>query len=176
MPSFSQKFIGVTLPIRMGQTGMFDQSVTIRQQTRSNLRNLVLTKKGERLAQANLGCDIWKILFDQITPETIENARISVVEAVEEFLPYIEITDFSVEEVSDSNLFNIKITYRFRSNPLVEDTITLNKNLTEKEIETASGEKVSALAPSRMFTRNVNTEGRTIRGTARGKTNIPTSL
>jgi phage baseplate assembly protein W len=164
MPSFSQKFIGVTLPIRMGQTGMFDQSVTIIQQTRSNLKNLILTKKGERLAQPNLGCDIWKILFDQITPETIDRARISVVEAVEEFLPYIEITDISVEQISDSNLINIKVTYRFRSNPMVSDTITLNQNLT------------STSTPDKMFTRNADTEGRTIRGTARGKTNIPTSL
>jgi phage baseplate assembly protein W len=67
----AQKFIGITLPIRLGQTGMFDQSTTVIQQVRSNFKNLILTKKGERVGQPDLGCDLWKILFFKLQKQTI---------------------------------------------------------------------------------------------------------
>lgn len=164
MPVFSQKFIGVTLPIRLGQTGMFEQSIDIIEQTRSNVKNLILTKKGERLNQPRLGCDIWKILFEQITPETIEAARISVIESFNEFLPYLELVDFNVQQIlPNENLFTIKIVYRFLNNPNVVDTVTVD-NLTNK---------LTTQEILKRTTRTVNAAGITIRGTVRGTATIP---
>jgi phage baseplate assembly protein W len=122
----AQKFIGVTLPLRRGQTGMFDQSVTLLEQTRSNFKNLILTKKGERLAQTDtLGCDIWKFLFEEITDDVVEQARLSVVEAVENWLPYLELVNFEITPTADENKLNIVCTYRFRNNPNVTDTVVI---------------------------------------------------
>ena len=65
--------IGITLPIRLGNTGMFAQSQTVVEQTKSNFVNLILTKKGERLPPSeNLGCDLWNILFEPLTQATAE--------------------------------------------------------------------------------------------------------
>ena len=122
----AQKFIGVTIPIRRGQTGMFDQSVTLIEQTRSNFKNLILTKKGERLAQPRLGCDLWKVLFDPSTEDLLEQARLSVAEAVDRWLPYLELTDFQIKPLSDENRIDITCTYRFRNNPSVTDTVTIS--------------------------------------------------
>ena len=97
----AQKFIGITLPVRLGQTGMFDQSTTVIQQVRSNFKNLILTKKGERVGQPDLGCDLWKILFEPLTEETLENARLAVAEAVDRWLPFIELTDFQINKTDD---------------------------------------------------------------------------
>lgn len=124
-----QKFIGIVLPIRMGNTGMFDQSTTAIQQTRSNFKNLILTKKGERLSQPTLGCDIWKILFEPFTDESFENARISVVDAVDTWLPFIELVDFNATKSEAEGIISIKCLYRFRSNPLVTDEVIINTNL-----------------------------------------------
>lgn len=124
----AQKFIGVTLPIRMGQTGMFEQSTTVIQQTRSNFKNLILTKKGERLHQPEFGCDLWRFLFEQITPDTIENARLSVVEAVDRWLPFLELTNFELTTPVNDDVYrmDIKVSYRFRRNPNVTDTVTFS--------------------------------------------------
>lgn len=120
-----QKYIGVTLPARRGQTGMFEQSTTVIEQTRSNFRNLMLTKKGERLSQPDLGCDIWNILFEPMSDETAEKARLSVVDAVERWLPFLELVDFQLTPVAKENRINITCSYRFRSNPNVTDTVVL---------------------------------------------------
>lgn len=121
----AQKFIGVTLPIRLGQTGMFDQSTTVIQQVRSNFKNLILTKKGERVGQPDLGCDLWKILFEPLTDETLENARLAVADAVDRWLPFIELTDFQITKTDDNNIISIRCLYRFRNNPNVTDQITV---------------------------------------------------
>lgn len=120
----AQKFIGVTLPVRMGQTGMFDQSISVIDQVRSNFKNLILTKKGERVGQPNLGCDLWKILFEPLTDETLENARLAVADAVDSWLPFIELTDFQITKTDDDNIISIQCLYRFRNNPNVTDQIT----------------------------------------------------
>lgn len=120
-----QKFIGVTLPIRMGQTGMFDQSTTVLEQVRSNFKNLILTKKGERVGQPELGCDLWKILFEQLTDETLEKARLAVVDAIDRWIPFIELTDFQIQKTDNQNIINIKCIYRFRSNRNVTDQINI---------------------------------------------------
>ena len=125
----AQKFIGITLPVRMGQTGMFDQSTTIIQQVHSNFKNLILTKKGERVGQPELGCDLWNILFDELTEDTLENARLAVEDAVDRWLPFIQLTDFEITQTDSENIINIKCRYRFRQNRNVEDEVNILTNV-----------------------------------------------
>jgi phage baseplate assembly protein W len=126
----AQKFVGITLPIRMGQTGMFEQSTTLLTQTKSNFQNLILTKKGERLSQPDLGCDLWKILFEPLTEDTVEQARLSVIDAVDKWLPYLEVTDFTITPTPDANVLNISCRYVFRNNPNVTDTVEISASET----------------------------------------------
>lgn len=121
----AQKFIGITLPIRLGQTGMFDQSTTVIQQVRSNFKNLILTKKGERVGQPELGCDLWKVLFEPLTDETLENARLAVADAVDRWIPFIELIDFQITKIDEENITSIKCLYRFRNNQNVTDQVTV---------------------------------------------------
>lgn len=122
----AQQYIGITLPIRLGNTGMFEQSTELFKQVRSNFKNLILTKKGERLMQPELGTDLHRILFENITEDTIENARLTVVESVERWMPFLELVDFKIKNPVNNNPHRIDITvvYRFRANPNVTDTIT----------------------------------------------------
>lgn len=121
----AQKFIGITLPVRLGQTGMFDQSTTVIQQVRSNFKNLILTKKGERIGQPELGCDLWKILFEPLTDETLENARLAVADAVDRWMPFIELVNFQINTTNDEQLISIQCLYRFRNNPNVTDQVSI---------------------------------------------------
>lgn len=122
----AQKFIGVTLPVRLGQTGMFEQSVDAMQQVRSNFKNLILTKKGERVMEPELGCDLWRVLFEPMNDDTFETARLAVVNAVDRWLPFIELINFKITKTDDENILNITCLYRFKSNPNVVDQISIS--------------------------------------------------
>jgi phage baseplate assembly protein W len=124
----AQQYIGITLPITNGNTGMFAQSTTIFQQVKSNFKNLILTKKGERLMQPEFGTDLHRILFENITENTLEDARLTVVEAVERWMPFLELQQFEVKNPVNGNphRIDLSVTYRFRNNPNVTDSITVS--------------------------------------------------
>jgi phage baseplate assembly protein W len=124
----AQQYIGMTLPIRRGNNGMFQQSLSAYEQARSNFKNLILTKKGERIHQPELGCDIWKLLFEPMTDDITEQVRLSIVEAVDRWLPYLEVQNMEVQSSPDTNRIDIKCTYRFRNNPNVGDTVSISAN------------------------------------------------
>lgn len=77
------------------------------------------------MSQPDLGCDIWNILFEPMSDETAERARLSVVDAVERWLPFLELVDFRLTPIARENRINITCSYRFRSNPNVTDTVVL---------------------------------------------------
>lgn len=123
----AQQYIGITLPITNSNTGMFAQSTSTIQQVRSNFKNLILTKRGERLMQPEFGTDLHRILFENITENTLENARLTVTAAVERWMPFLQVVDFEVTNTVETSPYkiDIKVTYRFRNNPNVTDTITV---------------------------------------------------
>lgn len=124
----AQQYIGITLPITNGNTGMFAQSTSTFQQVKSNYKNLILTKKGERLMQPEFGTDLYRILFENITEDTLENARLTLVQATERWMPFLEVIDFQIKNPVNGNphRIDIKVTYRFRNNPTVTDSITVS--------------------------------------------------
>lgn len=124
----AQKYIGITLPITNGNTGMFKQSTTVFEQVKSNYKNLILTKKGERLMQPDFGTNLHRILFENITENTLDNARLAVIEATERWMPFLEVTNFEVKNPVNGNQHRIdlSVSYRFRNNPNVTDLITVS--------------------------------------------------
>ena len=123
----AQQYIGITLPITNGNTGMFSQSTTLLQQVRSNFLNLVRTRKGERLMQPDFGCDIHRVVFENITEEIIQEVRLVLSDATELWMPFLEISNIDVKTTtSNPNKIDIKVSYRFRNNPNVTDTITVS--------------------------------------------------
>lgn len=123
----AQRYIGITLPIRDGNNGMFEQSTSTFQQIKSNFKNLILTKKGERLMQPDFGTDLHRILFENITNDTIDTARLTVVESVNRWMPFLEVINFQIKNPVNNNphRIDITVTYRFRNNPNVTDAITV---------------------------------------------------
>ena len=52
---FNNFAYGITLPVQRGNTGYFSQAFNSFEQAKSNLKNLLLTRKGERIFQPNFG-------------------------------------------------------------------------------------------------------------------------
>jgi len=123
----TQQYIGVTLPLQRGNTGYFAQSSSTLEQIKSNYRNLILTKKGERLMQPEFGCDIHSMLFENITDDMLETVRFAIVSATERWMPFLEVRELDVVSLKEEpNKIDITVSYRFRNNPNVTDSITVS--------------------------------------------------
>jgi phage baseplate assembly protein W len=115
--------IGITLPIQIGNTA-FNQSFTTKEQVQSNLKNLLFTKKGERLMQPDFGCGLQELLFQQNDDSLEEQIEDVINSAVETWLPYIKINSIDIVSEAtqkDANRINVSVTYSYG------DDITLNQ-------------------------------------------------
>ena len=124
-------FVGVTLPFKRGLTGDFQQSKTIREQAFSNIKNLILTGKGERLGQPTFGCDVNTIIFEPITESTADSIETSVRDAIATWLPYITVQNVYVSyDEQDTNKILVQMEYTIDSDDVnALETITFNFNV-----------------------------------------------
>lgn len=121
--------IGLKLPIRNGDVGYFDSTKTHLEQAKHNLRNLLLTIKGERPMQPNLGCDIWKLVFNPQDDQIETKVQDVIRDAVSLWLPYLEIKQCKVVSTFteiDENILHIEVIFSLNTDPDVYDTITFN--------------------------------------------------
>ena len=105
-------FVGIKLPFRFGTTGFFNQSKTVKEQSFSNLKNLILTIKGERVGQPEFGCDVHRIIFEPITDTTGESIEEAVRDAVSTWLPYITVHNVYVS-IDDQDTNKILLSFEY---------------------------------------------------------------
>lgn len=103
--------VGVKLPFGK-PNGLFAQSYTTEEQATSNLKNLLLTRKGERPFQPDFGSDVYSLLFENIDIDLDERISGTLSEDIKFWLPYIVIDNIDVKTEPDRNF--VKIELRFR--------------------------------------------------------------
>jgi phage baseplate assembly protein W len=119
--------IGITLPIQIGNTA-FNQSFTTIEQTKSNIKNLLLTKKYERLMQPNLGSGMQELLFEMNDEDLAQKIEDTINSSIETWLPFVVIEDISIEqtnELKDTNQLNVSLKFRIENNVNLE-TLSFN--------------------------------------------------
>lgn len=91
------KGIGVTIPFN-NPNGIFYTSYVNKSQILSNLKNLLLTAKGERYFEPDFGTNIKTVLFENISDEEEfkERLRGEIQNAISYWMPYLQITDLVV--------------------------------------------------------------------------------
>jgi phage baseplate assembly protein W len=118
-------YVGIGFPLDHNVQGFFRKTKTIREQTKSNIRNLLLTEKGERLFQPNFGSNLKSLLFEQITPEKIDDIENDIRESIGTWLPYVSINELVVvQDNRNPNQVLTSLEYSTTLNPEVFDTIT----------------------------------------------------
>ena len=104
------KAIGVKLPL--GGDPVFQLSYTTEEQAISNLKNLILTRKGERPFQPLFGSDVYSLLFEQISENLNLDLEDSLRNDIEFWLPYIIVDDVNVNTIEDYNRVEISLKVR----------------------------------------------------------------
>ena len=120
--------IGISLPMdHTDGSGFFPGTSTTLSQTGSNIRNLLLTNKGERVGQPEFGCGLLQILFEPLSDTLIDNVTSTIEEAVATWLPHVLINKLNVEgDEVEQNQLNIEIEFSLTIQPDVLDSISLN--------------------------------------------------
>ena len=90
---------------------------------KESIKNLILTDRGERLMQPNLGGNINAMLFENITPAVLTLIEDRVRETIELHEPRAELEDVIVSSNLDDNVVSVKIVF-YISN--VQQPITLD--------------------------------------------------
>ena len=119
-------FIGISLPLDYGDQGFFNKTRTLLQQTRSNIRNLLLTIRGERLGNPTFGSDLMRLLFEPQNEDLEQAIEESIRASMDEWLPFVKIRNIDVIPSSrNPNLINVKLQFSINADETVE-TINLN--------------------------------------------------
>jgi phage baseplate assembly protein W len=105
--------IGISLPFN-GPSGPFNKTYSTQEQTKSNLINLILTNRGERLYNPEYGSDVKKELFENITPDTTFRIQNKITNSVKMFMPEIQLGDILVNTDPDRNSLLVTINYKLK--------------------------------------------------------------
>lgn len=102
--------IGVSLPFN-GPVA-FNPTYSTQEQIKSNLINLLLTNKGERIMNPQFGADLKTVLFEGITEDTSVIIRNLISTNVSIFVPEVTVTNLIIDKQEDQNTISITVQYR----------------------------------------------------------------
>jgi phage baseplate assembly protein W len=121
--TYNDYAIGISLPLQIGGNG-FTQTYNTTDQLKSNIKNLLLTQRGERILQPEFGSGLHEILFDFNDDDIEGKIEDAINEAFEQWLPYVTVADIVVEQtdaLKDRNRVNISLTFQ------VDGSVDLNE-------------------------------------------------
>ena len=115
--------IGVVFPLMNG--GTFQQSLTFKEQVKSNIINVLLTQKGERVLQPDFGVGLKTILFENtVDPNEIEDL---IYDQLRTYVPEIFLDRVEVKTDIDRHIIFITLVYNFVLDN-TQDSIQVNVN------------------------------------------------
>jgi phage baseplate assembly protein W len=117
--------IGITLPLTFGEN-TFEQSFLTKDQVKSNIKNLLLTKRGERILQPEFGSGLQSLLFEPNVDDLEGRIEDTINESLQQWLPYVTAEEIDIEatdELKDSNRINVSVKFRIGDNINLE-TVT----------------------------------------------------
>jgi hypothetical protein len=94
---------------------------------KQSIKNLLLTDRGERPFQPNLGSDIRKMLFENLTPNTSLVMREMIRETVEQYEPRANLIGVDIIATPDNNAVRVVVVFNVINS---EEEVTLVTTLT----------------------------------------------
>ena len=112
--SFDDYAIGISLPLQFSNN-TFSQTFKTIEQVKSNIKNLLLTKRGERVLQPEFGSGLQELLFEQNVDNFEEKIETTINTSIEKWLPFVTIEEINIEatdELKDTNRINVSLQFR----------------------------------------------------------------
>ena len=124
------KLLGLKMPLERGSyEGYFESTTLTGDAVKEDIRNLLRTRKGERLFQPDLGLGLDKFLFENITEEMKQQIEDDVRTTIKKWLPFVGVQSISIELNQGSsdltNQINIKVNFFINSTPNMLDSVTV---------------------------------------------------
>ena len=121
--------INITNAIALGVGyNSFDPIYITIDQAVENFKNLLLTRKGERLIHVTFGCDLTNIVFQPNVSELKEEIKNIITDDVSYWLPYInnDVINIVTAEDDPSLPHHLKVSLTISINDFDTRTITFN--------------------------------------------------
>jgi len=119
--------IGLQLPLTHdNEFGFFKRTKTFLEQTKTNIRNLLLTRKGERLSNPEFGCDIHNFIFEQISGDFESKVEESILEAMAAYLPNVIVENIETAITSETgNVYTVNLSFSVATDQTMSEELTL---------------------------------------------------
>ena len=129
-------FIGLELPLNHGKNGFFNRTKKTVDQSKHNIKNLLLTKKGERLGNPLFGSDLYRVVFEQEGDELENKVEEAVRSSIAEWMPFIMVetveTNFST---NNRNAINVTIKFALSTDAADLEQLTIDLENYQSDIE-----------------------------------------
>ena len=114
---------GVVFPLN--EVNMFKGTESIREQLKTNLLNLLLTERGERINRPDYGIGLKKLLFEpRINKEYLTEL---IANKVRTYIPNLLVSNIIFNNPPDDHTLQMFIEFRYRLDNAV-DSVQLNFN------------------------------------------------
>ena len=120
--------VGIDFPFARvpNQDGYFKTTKTTVESIKNNIKLLLKTEQGEKVFQPNLGMNLKRLLFEQITEDTTIQIENNIVDVFETWLPFVELKDIQTNIDStnqEQNKIKINITFSIKKSPTSLETV-----------------------------------------------------
>ena len=106
-----QKNIAIGISLPFNGPGVFKSTYTTKDQIKSNLVNLLLTDKGERVMNPNFGTNLKRFLFEGITDNNLETLKDNILSSILTYIYEITVTNIILVPNTNNNLVSLTIEY-----------------------------------------------------------------
>lgn len=118
-----RKAVGVALPFQ--GRAVFNSTYTSKDATKANLINFFLTGKNERVFNVDFGAGLRNELFENITPEKVEQLRLNIVENLKIYFPRVIINRLELIATPDQHSINFALNYSVAQTN-IQDELSIN--------------------------------------------------
>ena len=132
----AKKALVLKIPFRLGQDGYFETNVDTISQVSSNIKNLLLTKPGERRFNNAFGSSLYKVLFDQNELGEMLPMLVNLIQNdVNRFMNGVIVEDVKVQLLendvvnNDYNKIFIKVAFSYKELKSTTEVIITNNNI-----------------------------------------------
>ncbi len=124
---YFRKDIGYGIVFPLMDEGTFTQSFTLKDKVKTNILNVLLTERGERLYMPNFGCGLKNLLFDNNID--VQQLKEIIIEQLNRHVPEVTVEEVQTEQVEHT----LKVTLSYIVPREGRDAIEININSAQPE-------------------------------------------